>query len=212
MKLTVNEVLLEFLEALMPGTRIWALEFIAGGGGGASQVWHQLRTLFCNLIMQVSLWFNWSLSWTWVKFAPKKLWSTIYIHHLLFVGKQVVFTNPMEIVKVRLQTQSKDGAPKNTWDVVKELGVKGLYEGAGVTMARDVPSSAIFFACYTLLRQLYPEQSFLAGCIAAIPATILVTPMDIIKTRLQVCTVLRERWLWFFHQRGFSGSFIFKLF
>ena len=94
---------------------------------------------------------------------------------------------------MRLQTQSKDGAPKNTWDVVKELGVKGLYEGAGVTMARDVPSSAIFFACYTLLRQLYPEQSFLAGCVAAIPATILVTPMDIIKTRLQVCTIFRER-------------------
>lgn len=58
MKLTVNEVLLEFLEALMPGTRIWALEFIAGGGGGASQVSYPLRTLFCSLIMQVSMWLN----------------------------------------------------------------------------------------------------------------------------------------------------------
>lgn len=46
MKLTVNEVLLEFLEALMPGTRIWALEFIAGGGGGASQVYTNLRPSF----------------------------------------------------------------------------------------------------------------------------------------------------------------------
>lgn len=92
----------------------------------------------------------------------------------------------MEIVKVRLQTQ-KDGAPKKElWTIVKELGVKGLYDGAGVTLARDVPSSAIFFAIYTLLRGLYPDQSFLAGAIAAIPATILVTPMDIIKTRLQV--------------------------
>lgn len=134
MKLTVNEILLSNLETMMPGSRLWALEFIAGGGGGASQV---------------------------------------------------VFTNPMEIVKVRLQTQ-KEGAPKKTfWTIVKELGVAGLYEGAGVTLARDVPSSAIFFAIYTLLRQLYPDQSFLAGAIAAIPATILVTPMDIIKTRLQ---------------------------
>jgi solute carrier family 25 aspartate/glutamate transporter 12/13 len=134
MKLTVNEALLSSLETMMPGARVWALEFIAGGGGGASQV---------------------------------------------------VFTNPMEIVKVRLQTQ-KDGAPKKElWTIVKELGVKGLYDGAGVTLARDVPSSAIFFAIYTLLRGLYPDQSFLAGAIAAIPATILVTPMDIIKTRLQ---------------------------
>nr|PNR28650.1 hypothetical protein PHYPA_029243 [Physcomitrium patens] len=134
MKLTVNEALLSSLETMMPGSRLWALEFIAGGGGGASQV---------------------------------------------------VFTNPMEIVKVRPQTQ-EEGAPKKSfWSIVKELGVTGLYEGASVALARDVPSSAIFFATYTLLRQLYTEQSFLAGAIAAIPATILVTPMDIIKTRLQ---------------------------
>ncbi len=92
----------------------------------------------------------------------------------------------MEIVKVRLQTQSKDGVPKTMVDVVRELGVLGLYRGVGITMARDVPSSAIFSACYTLLQQLYPDQNFMAGCLAAIPATILVTPMDIIKTRLQV--------------------------
>jgi solute carrier family 25 aspartate/glutamate transporter 12/13 len=134
MKLTVNEMLLGVLETMMPGARIWLLEFIAGGGGGFSQV---------------------------------------------------VFTNPMEIVKVRLQTQSKDGVPKTMVDVVRELGVLGLYRGVGITMARDVPSSAIFFACYTLLQQLYPDQNFMAGCLAAIPATVLVTPMDIIKTRLQ---------------------------
>eukprot|EP01018_Ginkgo_biloba_P007747 Gb_40754 [translate_table: standard] len=135
LKLTVNEVLLNMLEHAMPGARIWALEFIAGGGGGFSQV---------------------------------------------------VVTNPMEIVKVRLQTQSKEGAPKNLWAVVKELGLQGLYNGSGITLARDVPSSAVFFACYTLLQQLYPDQSFLDGCIAAIPATILVTPFDVIKTRLQM--------------------------
>lgn len=39
MKLTVNEALLSSLETMMPGARVWALEFIAGGGGGASQVW-----------------------------------------------------------------------------------------------------------------------------------------------------------------------------
>jgi len=111
---------------------------------------------------------------------------------------QVVFTNPMEIVKVRLQTQ-KDGAPKKAlWTIVKELGVKGLYDGAGVTLARDVPSSAIFFAIYTLLRGLYPDQSFLAGAIAAIPATVLVTPMDIIKTRLQVCSPSLYAQYWLF--------------
>ncbi|CAM6050707.1 unnamed protein product [Sphagnum compactum] len=135
MKLTVNEMLLGVLETMMPGARIWLLEFIAGGGGRFSQV---------------------------------------------------VFTNPMEIVKVRLQTQAKGGVPKTMFDVVRKLRVLGLYRGTGITMARDVPSSAIFFACYTLLQQLYPDQNFMARCLAAIPATVLVTPMDIIKTRLQV--------------------------
>jgi len=80
----------------------------------------------------------------------------------------------MEIVKVRLQTQAKGGVPKTMFDVVRELGVLGLYRGAGITMARDVPSSAIFFACYTLLQQLYPNQNFMAECLAAIPTTVLV--------------------------------------
>ncbi|KAH9323998.1 hypothetical protein KI387_044455, partial [Taxus chinensis] len=133
-KFTVNEFLLNMLEQAMPGVSIWVLEFIAGGGGGFSQV---------------------------------------------------VVTNPMEIVKVRLQTQSKVGVSKNLWAVINDLGLEGLYSGSGITMARDVPSSAVFFAGYTLLCQLYPDQSFLDGCVAAIPATILVTPCDVIKTRLQ---------------------------
>ncbi|KAH8954529.1 hypothetical protein BDL97_08G083200 [Sphagnum fallax] len=61
----------------------------------------------------------------------------------------------------------------------------GLYRGAGITRARDVPSSAIIFTCYTLLQQLYPNQNFMPGCLATIPVVVLVTPMDIIKTCLQ---------------------------
>lgn len=135
LKLTVNEVMLGILEQHLPGARVWALEFIAGGGGGLSQV---------------------------------------------------LVTNPMEIVKLRLQIQSKVGSPKGLWEMIQELGFRGLYNGSGITLARDVPSSAIFFACYALITQLYPDQRFWAGFLAAIPATILVTPLDVIKTRLQV--------------------------
>ncbi|XP_024532617.1 calcium-binding mitochondrial carrier protein Aralar2 isoform X1 [Selaginella moellendorffii] len=133
-KLTVNELLLELLEHVMPGTGLWFLELIAGSGGGFSQV---------------------------------------------------VFTNPMEIVKVRLQTQTTSNK-RGFCEVVKELGFRGLYHGAGVTLARDIPSSGIFFACYAILCQLYPDQGFADGFLAAIPATVLSTPMDVVKTRLQV--------------------------
>lgn len=110
----------------------------------------------------------------------------------LFAGggggfSQVVFTNPVEIVKVRLQTQPHNGSrPKSTLEVIKELGLRGLYSGSIVTIARDVPSSALFFAAYVALKELYPDLLFVDGCLAAIPATLLVTPLDAIKTRLQV--------------------------
>ena len=127
---------MEMLESQMPGARVWALELLAGGGGGLSQI---------------------------------------------------VVTNPMEIVKVRLQTQAKDVKQKNSLDLIKELGVRGLYNGSALTLARDIPSSAVFFALYTAMKQVYPDQTFVAGFVAAIPATILVTPFDVVKTRLQVC-------------------------
>ncbi len=43
---------------------------------------------------------------------------------------QVIFTNPMEIVKIRLQVagEIKGGRGERTRAVVKELGIKGLYK------------------------------------------------------------------------------------
>ena len=56
---------------------------------------------------------------------------------------QVVFTNPLEIVKIRLQVQgevakSMQGAPRRSavW-IVKNLGLVGLYKGASACLLRD---------------------------------------------------------------------------
>ena len=55
---------------------------------------------------------------------------------------QVVFTNPLEIVKIRLQVQGEmaksTGAPKRSamW-IIRNLGVVGLYKGAGACLLRD---------------------------------------------------------------------------
>eukprot|EP00897_Mesotaenium_endlicherianum_P002827 jgi/Mesen1/2572/ME000162S01698 len=132
LKLTVNELLLSCLESAMPGARIWALELIAGGGGGFSQV---------------------------------------------------VFTNPVEI-----------GKKKSVVEVVRELGFGGLYSGSLITMARDIPSSALFFASYAFLQQAMPDaSSFVTGCLAAIPASYVVTPIDVVKTRMQMETPPGEK-------------------
>lgn len=117
-------------------------------------------------------------------------------------GSQVVFTNPLEIVKIRLQVQgelakSKNGPPKRSalW-IVRHLGLLGLYKGVGACLLRDVPFSAIYFTAYSHLKRDYFLESstkklglfelLAAGAVAGMPAAYLTTPADVIKTRLQV--------------------------
>ena len=40
---------------------------------------------------------------------------------------QVMFTNPLEIVKIRLQVAGEMGQTAKAWNVVKQLGPRGLY-------------------------------------------------------------------------------------
>ncbi|KAJ5238726.1 hypothetical protein N7468_003345 [Penicillium chermesinum] len=117
-------------------------------------------------------------------------------------GCQVVFTNPLEIVKIRLQVQGEiaknvEGAPRRSalW-IVKNLGLVGLYKGASACLLRDVPFSMIYFPTYAHLKSdffgetptkpLSVVQLLTAGAIAGMPAAYLTTPCDVIKTRLQV--------------------------
>lgn len=62
----------------------------------------------------------------------------------------MIFTNPLEIVKIRLQVAGEiaGGAKVRAWSVVKELGLFGLYKGARACLLRDVPFSAIYFPSY----------------------------------------------------------------
>jgi solute carrier family 25 aspartate/glutamate transporter 12/13 len=125
-------------------------------------------------------------------------------------ASQVIFTNPLEIVKIRLQVQGealrlnpgtvKQGAAS----IVRELGLTGLYKGAGACLLRDIPFSAIYFTAYSHLKtdvfgegalgagstaggkRLSPLELLTAGALAGMPAAYLATPADVIKTRLQV--------------------------
>ncbi|GAA5862906.1 hypothetical protein JCM1840_002322 [Sporobolomyces johnsonii] len=116
-------------------------------------------------------------------------------------GCQVVFTNPLEIVKIRLQMQGENakavGAVRQgALHIVKQLGLLGLYKGATACLARDVPFSAIYFPAYAHLKKdVYHEgrdgkvlsygEALAAAAIAGMPAAYLTTPADVIKTRLQ---------------------------
>uniref|UniRef100_A0A8D0A872 Solute carrier family 25 member 12 n=1 Tax=Sander lucioperca TaxID=283035 RepID=A0A8D0A872_SANLU len=111
-------------------------------------------------------------------------------------GSQVIFTNPLEIVKIRLQVAGEitTGPRVSALSVVRDLGFFGLYKGAKACFLRDIPFSAIYFPAYAHLKTQFADeqgrlgalQLLTAGAIAGIPAASLVTPADVIKTRLQV--------------------------
>ncbi|KAF5905853.1 calcium-binding mitochondrial carrier protein Aralar1-like, partial [Clarias magur] len=111
-------------------------------------------------------------------------------------GSQVIFTNPLEIVKIRLQVAGEitTGPRVSALTVMRDLGFFGLYKGAKACFLRDIPFSAIYFPVYAHAKTALADeegrlgalQLLIAGAIAGVPAASLVTPADVIKTRLQV--------------------------
>lgn len=115
---------------------------------------------------------------------------------------QVIFTNPLEIVKIRLQVQGEaarlSGVPREgALQICRDLGIRGLYKGASACLLRDIPFSAIYFTAYSHLKtdlfhdgrngkSMSPLELLVAGAVAGMPAAFLATPADVIKTRLQV--------------------------
>jgi len=105
-------------------------------------------------------------------------------HHILSGAcagaTQVLVTNPIEMIKIQYQmglTQNK-----SIFEIIKTIR---LYKGASACFLRDIPFSAIYFPTYNYLKKEFPNNYFLAGTLAGIPAAYLVTPFDVIKTRLQ---------------------------
>lgn len=111
-------------------------------------------------------------------------------------ASQVVFTNPLEIVKIRLQVagEIQTGPRVSAISVMRDLGFFGLYKGARACFLRDIPFSGIYFPAYAHLKAKFadehghnsPSSLMLAGTLAGAPAAYFTTPADVIKTRLQV--------------------------
>jgi solute carrier family 25 aspartate/glutamate transporter 12/13 len=106
---------------------------------------------------------------------------------------QVIATNPMEVVKIRMQMSAHGGASPAYGQVLRELGLSGLYTGVAATLLRDVPFSLLYFGSYGYLRQKLQDKDgnlsmangFVSGLSAGVIASGSVTPADVIKTRLQ---------------------------
>ena len=96
----------------------------------------------------------------------------------------------MEIVKLRLQSAETSLTP---FEAIKELGLRGLYKGSAVTLARDIPYNVLFFLSYIYLKRgltdqegnISREKILCSGVAAGMVAACACTPFDVLKSRIQ---------------------------
>jgi len=115
---------------------------------------------------------------------------------------EALVCHPLDTVKVRMQLSRRaraPGAPKRGFiatgaEIVRKETPLGLYKGLGAVVTGIVPKMAIRFTSFEWYKKLLADDAghvngrglFLAGLAAGVTeAVAVVTPMEVIKIRLQ---------------------------
>lgn len=104
---------------------------------------------------------------------------------------QCAFTIPAELLKIKCQVSH---SPLHPMDMARKLYSKagigrGLFQGAAITCARDVPAFGIYFTSYEWSRSFLFEHglslhtsAFLSGGIAGSASFLFLHPIDVLKS------------------------------
>jgi solute carrier family 25 2-oxodicarboxylate transporter 21 len=105
---------------------------------------------------------------------------------------------PFELVKIRLQDRAQSHKYNGMIDcvtkIVRQEGPLTLYQGLESTMWRHILWNAGYFGCIFQVRALLPAASdkkgqitndLISGAVGGTVGTILNTPMDVVKSRIQ---------------------------
>ncbi|KAF2144189.1 uncharacterized protein K452DRAFT_223504 [Aplosporella prunicola CBS 121167] len=110
--------------------------------------------------------------------------------------------HPLDTIKVRMQLSRRARAPgtkprgflKTGSEIIKRETPLGLYKGLGAVLTGIVPKMAIRFTSYEWYKQMLAgkdgsvsgQATFMAGLAAGVTeAVAVVTPMEVVKIRLQ---------------------------
>ncbi|MCJ1424553.1 hypothetical protein MMC29_002441 [Sticta canariensis] len=121
---------------------------------------------------------------------------------------------PFELIKIRLQDRASAGKYNGMIDcVVKTVKAEGplaLYNGLESTLWRHILWNAGYFGCIFQVKELLPEakdqgqkirNDLIAGATGGTFGTILNTPMDVVKSRIQnspkiAGSIPKYNWAW----------------
>ncbi|KNC97496.1 uncharacterized protein SPPG_07411 [Spizellomyces punctatus DAOM BR117] len=103
-----------------------------------------------------------------------------------------------DLIKIRLQDKNNAGKYKNTMDcvakIMQEEGIRGFFKGMEATIWRHAVWNGGYFGVITGVRQALPEpetkqgillKNFVCGSFGGTVGTLLNTPFDVVKTRVQ---------------------------
>ena len=166
--------------------------------------------------------------------VPSTFASRLLVHAAAAASGNVISSAvfvPKELIKQRMQ-YSGTSLGVTVWDVVTESGVRGLYRGYQATLMRNIPSAALRFVLYEELKRAWHPPSppsasdssssshtavpsfswrlFAAGAVAGALASGLMTPVDVLKTRLSTGTCPVDVPGCFWHvwgEQGWSGLY-----
>ncbi|OCK83085.1 mitochondrial 2-oxodicarboxylate carrier [Lepidopterella palustris CBS 459.81] len=137
---------------------------------------------------------------------------------------------PFELVKIRLQDKAQahkyTGMIDCVGKIIRQEGPLTLYQGLESTMWRHVLWNAGYFGCIFQVRALLPKaknktsqvwNDILSGTVGGTVGTILNTPMDVVKSRIQnspkvAGSVRKYNWAWpslglVMKEEGFSALY-----
>jgi solute carrier family 25 2-oxodicarboxylate transporter 21 len=127
---------------------------------------------------------------------------------------EAVVVVPFELVKIRMQDKASAGRYTSAMDcvvkTVKNEGPLSLYQGLESTMWRHILWNAGYFGCIFQVRQMLPAaetkkakmtNDLISGAVGGTVGTILNTPMDVVKSRIQntpkiAGQVPKYNWAW----------------
>ncbi|KAK4150567.1 putative mitochondrial 2-oxodicarboxylate carrier [Chaetomidium leptoderma] len=121
---------------------------------------------------------------------------------------------PFELVKIRLQDKASAGKYNGMIDVVTKTvrneGIMAMYNGLESTLWRHILWNAGYFGCIHQVRLLMPKadtkkgqtvNDIVAGTVGGTVGTILNTPLDVVKSRIQATVKVagqapKYNWAW----------------
>ncbi|XP_063222866.1 mitochondrial basic amino acids transporter isoform X1 [Bacillus rossius redtenbacheri] len=100
--------------------------------------------------------------------------------------------SPVELGKTRAQLQSGASPLRCLREVVRRAGLRGVYRGLAVTVAREVPGYGVYFLAYEAMtrgsERLGTPGMLLAGGLSGMASWFTSYPADVVKSRLQADT------------------------